>query len=219
MLALAGQGASEGLWLRADSQTGGRGRLNRDWESPEGNLYSSTLIRLQADDPPAPTLALVAAVAVWQAIDSVLPGRARIKWPNDIMIGSAKLSGMLLERSGDAVVLGIGVNIMAHPANLPRPTTSLWAQGAVECTAACLLETLADRFAALLLSWRTYGLGPIRSAWIAAAHPPGTPLHISLPDGEALDGQFQDMDDGGALILRLADGGVRAIHAGDVFLV
>ncbi|CAN5313964.1 biotin--[acetyl-CoA-carboxylase] ligase [soil metagenome] len=219
MLALAAQGASEGLWLRADSQTGGRGRLNRDWESPSGNLYASTLIRLLPGDPPAPSLALVAAVAVWQAVEAQLPGRPQIKWPNDIMIGPAKLSGMLLERTGDAVVLGIGINIMAHPQNLPRPTTSLWAQGAVESDAAGLLETLTDRFAAVLLSWRTYGLAPVRALWLAAAHPVGTPLHLSLPDGTALDGLFDGMDANGALILRLADGGTRVIHAGDVFLV
>ena len=91
MIALAASGAAEGLWLRAIEQTAGRGRLGRDWVSPPGNLYASTLVRLRALDPPAATLAMVAAVA----LDETLRGWGAspvIKWPNDLMIDGAKLS-------------------------------------------------------------------------------------------------------------------------------
>jgi BirA family biotin operon repressor/biotin-[acetyl-CoA-carboxylase] ligase len=219
MLALAAEGASEGLWLRAESQTGGRGRLERAWESPPGNLYCSTIVRIRPGDPFPATLALVAAVAVWQAVEAALPGRGTIKWPNDILIGPAKLSGMLLERVANAIAVGIGVNVMAHP-NLPdRPTTSLWAQGAVDIDPASLLDTLSGIFARLLDQWHTYGLEPIRTLWLHAAHQPGTPLRIDLPDGTSLAGRFSTLDATGALIIDAADGTTRTIHAGDVFLL
>lgn len=193
--------------------------MGRSWESPVGNLYCSTLVRLRPGDPSPPTLALVAAVATWRAIDAAIPGRARIKWPNDIMVGAAKLSGMLLERAGDAVVIGIGVNITAFPERLDRPATSLWALGATEETATSLLDRLAKAFAAELGAWRSVGLAPVRSGWLAAAHPVGTALAVSLPDGTILQGAFSGLDEGGALILALADGATRVIHAGDIFLV
>lgn len=219
MLALAAEGAAEGLWLRAETQTGGRGRLDRVWESPSGNLYCSTLVRLRPGDPIAPTLALVAAVAVWQVVEAMLPGRAQIKWPNDILIGPAKLSGMLLERTGDAVILGIGINVMAHPELPDRPTTSLWSQGAVDTTPGSVLEKLSHVFSELLAQWRTYGLDPIRTLWLQAAHRPGTSLKVNMPDGTSCEGQFRDLDRNGALILNQGSGGTRTIHAGDVFLL
>ncbi|GLI99212.1 biotin--[acetyl-CoA-carboxylase] ligase [Sphingobium sp. BS19] len=216
---MVADGATEGLWLRAEMQAGGRGRLDRVWESPPGNLYCSTLIRLQPGDPPPPTLALVAGVAVWQAVEMVLPGKARIKWPNDILVGPAKLSGMLLERTGNAVVLGIGLNIMAPPVLPDRATTSLWAHGAVDTDATSMLSTLAEIFAARLSQWRTYGLDPIRTLWLKAAHASGTAIRAHLPDGTELSGHFADLDASGALILDLADGTRRTIHAGDIFLL
>ncbi|WP_281417189.1 biotin--[acetyl-CoA-carboxylase] ligase [Sphingobium phenoxybenzoativorans] len=219
MRTLARDGVGEGTWLRAERQSGGRGRLGRDWESPAGNLYCSTIVRIRPGDPPPPTLALVTAVAVHQAIDALVPGRTQIKWPNDIMAGPAKLCGMLLERTGDAIIIGIGVNVMAHPQIADRPTTSLWALGAVEGSAGTLIDSIALVFADTLHVWRTYGLDPIRVRWLAAAHRPGTPLRVSLPDGEVLDGRFDDLSSGGELILRLDNGATRAIHAGDVFLV
>lgn len=219
MLALAKAGAREGTWLRAERQSEGRGRMGRSWESPAGNLYASTLVRVFPGDPQPATLALVAAVAVWQAVDALLPRRARIKWPNDILIDGAKLSGMLLERVGDAVVIGIGVNVMAHPDLPDRPATSLWAQGAVEADAAALLAQIAAKFEALLTQWRILGIDPIRRLWLQAAHSAGTPLRVSLPDGGVIEGRFSTLDADGALVLTLADGGAHVIHAGDVFLV
>src|SRR3954468_5499421 len=102
---LAREGAPEGLWLRADRQTSGKGRQGRAWQSPPGNLHASTLVRLRPDDPPAPTLALVAAVALHEVVTPHAPA-ATIKWPNDLLVDGAKLAGILLERQGDAVVVG-----------------------------------------------------------------------------------------------------------------
>lgn len=122
MLALAAAGAAEGLWLRADYQTGGRGRQGRVWQSPPGNFYGSTLVRLRGGDPAAATLALVAAVALEEAVRIYAPGAdVAIKWPNDLLLGEAKLAGILLERADDAVVVGIGVNLAHHPAGSTGP--------------------------------------------------------------------------------------------------
>ena len=88
LAALARDGAAEGLWLHAERQTGGRGRQGRAWFSPPGNLYASTLVRLKLGDPPAPTLALVAAVALHQILSQFAPG-IQIKWPNDLICSPA----------------------------------------------------------------------------------------------------------------------------------
>jgi BirA family biotin operon repressor/biotin-[acetyl-CoA-carboxylase] ligase len=220
MLSLAVGGADEGLWLRAERQTGGRGRQGRVWQSPEGNLYASTLVRLRPGDPEAATLALVAAVALEETVRAYTNGLPppQLKWPNDLLIDGAKLSGILLERTGDAVVVGIGVNLADHPHDLDRATTSLAAHD-VSVGAATFLDTLVDAFARWLAVWRGQGLAPVRARWIERAHPAGTPLSARLPDGSTLEGLFDGLDAAGALVLRLADGGRRVIHAADIFLL
>jgi BirA family biotin operon repressor/biotin-[acetyl-CoA-carboxylase] ligase len=220
LITLASGGAEEGLWLRAEQQSGGRGRQGREWASPPGNLYASTLVRLRPSDPPPATLALVAAVALDEAMRAWLPDTAplAIKWPNDLLIGGAKLSGILLERSGDAVVIGIGVNLAHHPDLPDRAATSFAAHGAT-VDAGSFLDTLAETFARWLGKWRGEGLASIRARWIERAHPAGTALTARMPDGSAIDGLFERLDADGALILRLADGTTRVIHAADVFLI
>jgi BirA family biotin operon repressor/biotin-[acetyl-CoA-carboxylase] ligase len=218
MLALATQGVAEGTWLRASRQTGGRGRMGRTWESPEGNLFCSTLVRVRPGDPPPHTLALVAANAVHALIAPLCAGQARIKWPNDILVDGAKVAGILLERTGDAIVIGIGVNVTGHPTGLDRPVTSLAAQGAA-VEAGALLERLAQIFGHWLAIWRAQGLEPVRTHWLLNAHPAGTPVRVIPPDGGAIEGMFDTLDRDGMLILRLANGDSRAIHAGDVHLL
>lgn len=221
MLALARSGVAEGLWLRAERQTGGRGRQGRTWTSPPGNFYGSTLVRLRPGDPPAATLALVAAVALEEVVRAYLASRSatlRIKWPNDLLLGGAKLSGILLERADDAVVIGIGVNLAHYPTGLDRLATSLAAHGGAP-DPDDFAQTLAEGFARWLEQWRANGIASVRARWLERAHPPGTALTVRLPDAIALDGLFAGLDADGALLLRLADGTVRVIHAGDVFLI
>ena len=206
---LAREGWPEGTWLRAGLQTGGRGRQGRSWKSPRGNLYASTIVRLRHDDPPAPTLALLAAVALHEVTCRYAPD-VRIKWPNDLLVDGAKVAGILLERHGDAVVIGFGVNLAAHPEDLGRPATSLGtpiAPDAFLARLAACLEMWLDR-------WRQDGFGPVRAAWLEAAHPPGTPLASNDAQGN-----FEGLEPSGALRLRLEDGSIKVIHAGDVFLL
>ncbi|WP_423603900.1 biotin--[acetyl-CoA-carboxylase] ligase [Sphingomonas sp. MS122] len=218
MLALATAGANEGSWLRAERQTGGKGRQGRAWESPPGNLYASTLVRLRPADPPAATSALVAAVALEEAVRVFLPAGATLKWPNDLLVDGAKLSGILLERAKDAIVIGIGVNLAHHPDLPDRPTTSLAAHGAT-VDPATFLDVLAETFARWLARWRQEGLDPVRQRWLDRAHPAGTALVTHLPDGSKVDGLFDGLTAEGALVLREAGGSRRIIHAGDVFLL
>lgn len=213
LAALARDGAPEGLWLRAERQTGGKGRQGRAWLSPPGNLHISTLVRLRPADPPAPTLALVAAVALHETVALHAPGVA-IKWPNDLIAGQAKLAGILLERHNEAVVIGFGVNL-AHAPDLPdRPAISLADLAGTPQNPASFAEILAETHARWLARWRAEGIAPVRKAWLTAAHPLGTAL--STGEGQGL---FDGLDEAGALRLRLADGTHRVIHAGDVFLI
>ena len=193
--------------------------MGRHWESPEGNLYCSTVIRLRDGDPLPHTLALVAANAVHALLAPLCAGEVRIKWPNDVLADGAKIAGILLERTGDAVVAGIGINVTGHPVGLDRPVTSLLAQGMSDGDAAALQVRLAELFAHWLAIWRVQGLDPVRAHWLANAHPAGTPMRVVPPDGATVEGSFDTLDRDGMLILRLANGESRAIHAGDILLI
>ena len=106
---------AEGAWLLADRQTAGRGRLGRSWSDGAGNFMGSTVVHLRHGDPSPDTLALVAGLAVYEAVVSRAGPETMLKWPNDVLVDGAKLAGILLERIGDAVVIGIGVNLAAAP--------------------------------------------------------------------------------------------------------
>lgn len=220
MLSLAAYGEPEGSWIRAETQTAGRGRMGRGWHSPLGNLYASTIVQLREGDPPPATLALVAAIALREVTLAYAPDCAvSIKWPNDLLIDGAKIAGMLLERTGNAVIIGIGANLGFHPVGLGRPVTSLAAQGVDAPDPHYFCEDLASAFAHWLAIWRFPGLGAIRKAWLEGAHPRNTALTANLGDGTSVDGLFDGLEDDGALRLRLADGSLRVIHAADVFLL
>ena len=221
LLARAAVGAPEGIWLRADAQDGGRGRLGRIWESPQGNLFASTIVRLHDTDPAAASLAFVTAVAVFDAVRKIAPQLGIfLKWPNDILSQDGfKLCGILLERTSDAVVIGIGLNLVWHPQNLDRKVSDLLTLGANPPDAQTVLEIVADFFRRYLATWRQSGIAPIVRQWEAHAHPRGTALSAQLPNGEKLLGLYDGLDDDGALRLSLADGAFRAIHAADVFVI
>lgn len=209
-----GDRVAEGVWLIADRQTAGRGRLGRDWQDGAGNFMGSTVVHLRAGDPAPETLALVAGLALHEVVNPRLAEPAALKWPNDLLVGGAKLAGVLLERVGEAVIVGIGVNLAQAPQVADRTTTSLANLGAATDRDA-FADDLARQFATDLDRWRSFGLGPIVSRWSAAGHPLGTPLEADDQD-ERLSGTFAGLTETGALQLRLADGSLRAIHAGEV---
>ena len=194
--------------------------MGRDWVSPVGNLYASTLVRLQKGDPPVATLALVSAVALNEVINVYAPDSGiQIKWPNDILAHGVKLAGILLERSGDGVVIGFGVNLAHHPDLLDRAVTSIAALGCGAPDPSNFTHELAAAFERGVAAWRSFGLPQVIKLWLCAAHPRGTALTAKLANDETYEGVFDGLAADGALRLRLADGAVRVIHAGDVFLL
>lgn len=203
--------------MRAERQTAGRGRRGRSWTSEPGNLYLSTLCRPQPGEGPLQQLSFVAALALDAALSTHIdPARLTLKWPNDVLLDGVKCSGILLEGVADAVVIGFGVNLAHHPQNTERPAASLAASGIQAPPADEMSHVIRAKFVTFRTLWRTSGFAPIAQAWLARAHPVGTPLVARLGT-EDVTGRFDGLDPDGALRLALDGGGIRAIHAGEVF--
>ena len=216
----AGEALAEGDWLVADRQSAGRGRAGRVWSDGHGNFMGSTVARLAPGDPPAPTLSLVAGVALHRTLTK-LPGMRddlRLKWPNDVLVGHAKLAGILLERQDNAVVVGIGVNLAQAPVVPDRETIALSHLG-VTVARDAFAAALAEAWHAALAQWHRGDWPALREDWLARAHPPGTLLSVRDREAGVIIGGFAGLDAEGAALLRLADGACRAIHAGDIEVV
>ena len=215
----AGDRVSEGHWLVAERQESGRGRQGRDWFDGSGNFMGSTVVHPGASDPPSQTLALLAGLALYEACVGYCsdPTSLSLKWPNDLLVGRAKAAGILLEGQSGAVIVGIGVNLAAAP-NLQERETIAFSQFGPKPDRDDFAVRLAYHFDNELERWRTYGLEPMIRRWLGVAHPEGTKLSVHDNEGAILHGQFDGLAEDGSLILRLADGTTRAIHAGDVML-
>lgn len=197
----------DGHWVRADRQTAGRGRRGRQWHDGSGNLMASVLVLSTGE---VQQFSFVAAVALREAIAEVSGVKTVLKWPNDLLLDGSKVSGILLERAGAALVVGIGVNIALVPSAVDRPAL------AVGGTVAALFDALRASFAAWRQRWEAEGFAPVRAAWLEGATGLGGRIEARL-GAETLTGRFNGLDADGALLLGLADGTVRAIHAGEVF--
>lgn len=212
---LAAEGAVSGTVIHADEQVAGRGRMARKWFSPPGNLYVSILVRTGLPAARSSELAFVTSVAVAETVRSLVPARVsvRLKWPNDVLVNDAKISGVLLEQADDAVIIGIGLNILLAPSVEGYPTTTIAGQGGI-ATVDGTRDILLDRFKRLVTLWAADGFAPIRSAWLDLAHAVGTELKVSRPAGPIF-GRFAGLDLDGALLLDAPEGRMR-ILAGDV---
>lgn len=206
----------DGHWVIADRQTAGRGRRGRAWSDGAGNLMASVLVRSQGQVQQLSFVAALALRAALVGMDPALADRLQLKWPNDVLLDGTKFAGILLERAGDALVIGFGVNIVSHPEVTERPATSLAAAGAVTPAPRLLLEALRAAFAAFRAQWADLGFDPIRTAWLAHAAGLGGRVTARLGE-ESLEGRFDGLAPDGALALRLDDGSLRAVHAGEVF--
>ena len=215
--ALAGEAA--GLVIRADRQTAGRGRRGRSWSSPQGNLYTSILLRPDRPAPEAAALGFAAVMAIGDVAETLLSPGAPVqhKWPNDLLIDGSKASGILLEAQPGFVVLGIGVNIASHPPDTPYPATNLIAAGAAPTSPQALLERLLTAFAPLYDCWEREGFAALLPAWRRRAAGLGETIEVRL-ERETLSGTFLDLEPDGSLRLGLSDGTERRIAAGDVYL-
>jgi BirA family biotin operon repressor/biotin-[acetyl-CoA-carboxylase] ligase len=183
--------------------------------SSTGNFYGSALVELRPGDPPAQMLSLIAGLALIEAVDVVVPGQAlMLKWPNDLLLMGKKLAGILLERSGDRVVIGFGVNLASAPELADRECASLSGRITPEAFA----PLLAASFERLLKLWRTSEPLLIAQAWLARAHPIGTALRVHSSSDEMVSGRFDGIEADGALRLRGQDGRLEIVRAGDVEL-
>jgi len=237
--ALALERAREGdrgnLWTAALQQEAGRGRRGRIWATPKGNLAATLLVILERNFQHAATLGFVAGLALADALDAVAPGtrvqiapdggsagrnRFELKWPNDVLADGAKMAGILLESAlldpgRIAVAVGIGVNVVEHPGDVPYPATSLANLGA-RCNAQTLFVALSDAWVTHFGTWHGgEGLSAIRNLWLSRAAGLGGEVAVRI-DGEVRRGIFETIDEECRFVIRDDSGERLAISAGDV---
>lgn len=208
---------ADGQWVLARRQTAGRGRRGRGWAGDPRNLAATCHLAIAPEDDRPHLLSFVAALALDEACAGFVPAeRLALKWPNDLLLDGAKLSGILLEREGSALAVGFGVNLAVAPPVPGRATIALAdaIAGPPPAPEAFLgpLDAALRRWLAL---WREEGFAPVRAAWLARAHAPGTWLETSGAAGHAR-GRFEALGEDGELLLRDAEGRLLVLHAGDV---
>ena len=219
----AKRGELSAVWIAARSQSAGKGRLGRVWESPEGNLFSTLLFPAPDGLAFAARIPFAAALAVRDACAQAVPKiEAKLKWPNDVRVRGQKMSGILTE-SGETngilwIALGIGINVATAPEGTGQETSSLIKEGAPtgitpEMVLTDLREALAKRleqarqsFDSLLTDWMRYAEGVGQIVQAGPAH-------------NRIEGIFESLATDGGLNLRLPDGALHTIRAGDVELV
>ncbi|WP_109576397.1 biotin--[acetyl-CoA-carboxylase] ligase [Aminobacter sp. AP02] len=230
------QGDPGKLWIVSKKQESGRGRRGRAWATPEGNLAATLLKVLDHDLHFAATLGFVAGLALADALDAVAPNarfsvgvdggsgqgvkRFELKWPNDVLASGAKLAGILLESTllGQgrlAIAIGIGVNVVAHPTDVPYPATSLASLGA-GVDAETLFLALSDAWSENERVWAEgRGLAGIRKRWLARAAGLGSEVAVRI-EGSVVRGVFETIDEDCRFVIREAKGETVKIAAGDV---
>jgi BirA family transcriptional regulator, biotin operon repressor / biotin---[acetyl-CoA-carboxylase] ligase len=232
LLARAAGGAPEGAVLVAEEQSAGRGRLGRTWVSPPRAALTFSLLLRPQGLPPARRgwLPLLAGVAVTTAVRSVAAVQAQLKWPNDVLVGPAKLGGILAEAAGDAVVVGIGLNVSTEPAELPPPgpgalpATSLRILGVPGPSRERLLAEILADCERWYQAWRQAGGDPercgLRAEYTRLSGTIGRRVRVELPGGQLFCGLAAGVDPDGRLLVRESPGGSsgpeRAVAAGDV---
>jgi BirA family biotin operon repressor/biotin-[acetyl-CoA-carboxylase] ligase len=217
----AGEGGP--LWITAAVQTAGRGRRGREWSTQRGNLAATLLTTTDLAPAEAAQVSFVAALAAADLAAACLgEGAARLKWPNDVMVHGRKAVGILVESGGRTdgrlwLAVGIGVNLAHAPEALERPATAFADHMAARPpTPLEALEILATRFEAWRKLWTTQGFSAIAAGWTERAQGLGQPCEARLPN-RTLAGVAEGLDLDGALRLRLDDGSLERITAGDVF--
>lgn len=206
-------------WLVARRQIAGRGRQGREWFDGAGNFMGSTVVHLHDSDPPAPTLAFMAGLAAYEALLPFCPDptRLQLKWPNDLLLGGAKLCGILLEAANRSVVIGMGINLQQAP-DLPDRATIALAQIAPPPSVDDFADGMAQAFDQELQRWRQFGTETLFRRWAAVAHPVGCPISVHDASGAVHRGKFVGLANDGALLMQSEDGSTHTIHAGDVTL-
>ncbi|MCP4380330.1 MAG: biotin--[acetyl-CoA-carboxylase] ligase [Hyphomicrobiales bacterium] len=229
-LTLARDGDPGDIWVVSNHQTEGRGRRGRRWSTEPGNLAASILVVVDVGAEQAATLGFVAGLSLDRALMQLAPGfaadrregddgRLGLKWPNDVLVDGHKVAGILLEAQhlpGDrmAVAVGIGVNIISAPMNLPYPASTLRDMG-IAADAATVFAPLADAWAGLFDLWDLgAGFPAIRELWLQRAA--GLGGEVAVRAGrQVFSGVFETIDDSGRLLVRAPDGSHHAVSSGE----
>jgi len=223
---LAKGGGHHGAVIWAKHQSEGKGRMGRTWISSDGNLFVSVLLQPEKSLADIGQLSFVAAVAVLEALEALVPEGKRLqcKWPNDILLNDRKLGGILLEsfQCSDSkknwVVAGVGINIDSYPPRTEFPAICLREAGVELVSAKIILSRFIHHFIDCYNIWNTKGFAPIRKKWTASAWGMEQRLCAHLPDS-SIEGICQGIDANGSLTLKLDNGKKHHVHAGDVFPV
>jgi BirA family transcriptional regulator, biotin operon repressor / biotin---[acetyl-CoA-carboxylase] ligase len=217
LLRLAAAGEPGGLAVLAHRQTAGRGRDGRAWTSPAGNLHLSVLLRPEAPAREAPRFALLAAVALAEALEPHVPPGAelRLKWPNDLLLDGAKLAGVLCESATrpdgglDFLVIGCGANLAVAP-DVPGRATASLGSPPPELVALSVLRSLAAWQARIARN----GAAPLLAAWMRRGPTLGARLTLRAGKGETI-GSYAGLAEDGALLLDTG-AGPRRFGAGEL---
>ena len=212
----------DGTLILAKEQTKGRGRRNRTWFSPPGNLYCSLVLRPDVTLARGSEFSFIAALAMFDTLGSIgdAGNQVHLKWPNDILLNQRKVAGLLLEtetKDGDItdwIILGIGLNVSAFPGETNFPATSLHAEG-WDATVIDALEFFCRHFLKWTHIWLADGFSPIRKNWLWHSYGKGEKIKVRL-ENKILTGVFEDLDEDGSLLIRTTDG-ICKTSAGDVF--
>lgn len=214
---LAETGAPDRTVVRADLQTGARGRYGRTWISEAGNYYATLILREERPLAQCAQLSFAASLAVLEALP--VETEARLKWPNDVLVARKKIAGILLEAGGTSsapwILIGIGINVSHFPEDMPYPATGLMAEGQ-EMDLDTLNQrvlTGIDRWREI---WRAQGPKVLFSTWMDSAQGRGERIRVRLSDRE-IEGMFETLDDEGRLIVLQEDGSRFPVAAGDVY--
>ncbi len=211
------QGTPPGTVIVAVSQSAGRGRTGRRWESPTGNLHMTLCTDVAGARNPA-HLSFVAALSVIDALREVAPAESfSLKWPNDVLLAGRKVSGILIEAGEAGYAVGIGVNLAISPPDdrVRFPATDLKSATGRTVVADDLIAGICRTFEGWKGRWTDGGFAGIRAAWLASAHGIGDTIAASTGT-DRITGVFVGVDEDGGLLVDDFDGRRHTIAAGDV---
>jgi BirA family transcriptional regulator, biotin operon repressor / biotin---[acetyl-CoA-carboxylase] ligase len=213
-------GERSSVFILADEQTAGKGRLDRSWASLRGNCYSTLILPLSGEMQVVPQLSFVVALAVSDVVQKNTNAIPKLKWPNDVLVMGAKIAGILCEVLSTnplTIAIGCGINVAHSPVGLTYPTTSLVAEGATVDRDATF-KSYQEALSYWLLQWSNgQNFTAIRAAWIENAI--GIGEAVTMTTGTAhLTGNFETITEQGAILLKPADGPPQILHAGDLLI-
>ncbi len=218
---LAEKGEPEGSIVVAESQSHGKGRVGRKWVSPKGGgVYLSLILRPDLETDEIPTITLIAAVSAASAINKICQLDVKIKWPNDIIINDKKAGGILTEIKAqpdrvDFLILGIGINVNTPHDKLPRVGTSLMGECSQNVSRAELVKKFLENFEKDYTRLKKEGFVSLREECKAASSVLGK--HVKVAEHhKTYEGRAVDIDEKGALILKMDDGSKKRVFSGDV---